>query len=264
MAIGQLVRKPLGTAPAGYGATSRRDAWWVPPGGIVVALTVMVVYSLFSAFVWTHFLGVPFEHDGYISPLFAIHTQPAFFPEWLSPAILLLWIPFGFRASCYYFRKAAYRSFLADPPACAVGEPTAHRRYAMEVRFPFSLQNAHRYFLYLAFIPATIGWIDAIAAFSHEGAVRIGLGGLLLVTESVLLTGYILSCHSLRHFSGGRLDCFSCTAGTRARHGLWQRVTALNRRHPMWFWASLAFIIVCDLYIRALALGVVVDPAIVL
>jgi hypothetical protein len=264
MTVGQLVRKPLGTARAGYGATLRRDRWWAPPWATAGALVVFIVYSMFSAFVWTHVLDVPFEHEGYISPLFAIHSQPAFFPSWLSPAIILLWIPLGFRVSCYYGRKVGYRAFLADPAACAVGEPAVHRRYTLEAGLPFSLQNAHRYFLYLAFIPAAIGWIDAVASFTYEGSLRIGLGGILLVAESIFLTGYILSCHSMRHFVGGRIDCYSCSAAHRTRHGIWQRVSALNRNHPMWFWSSLGLIILCDLYIRALVMGLIVDPSIAL
>ena len=262
MTLGQLVRKPLGTAQRGYGATGRLDRWWAPPWTIAAGLAFFVVYSLFSAFIWTQFLGVPYDYDGYVSPLFAIHSQPAFLPAWLSPAILLIWIPLGFRVTCYYGRRAGYRAYLADPPACAVGEPTVHRRFALESRLPFSLMNAHRYFLYLALIPATIGWIDAVSSFAQEGSLRIGLGGILLLAESVFLSLYILSCHSVRHFAGGRIDCYSCSANHRARHGIWQRLSDLNRNHGLWFWASLVFIIVCDLYVRALALGLVVDPAV--
>ena len=45
--------------------------------------------------------------------------------EWcqLSPALLILVIPLGFRLTCYYYRKAYYRSFWLSPPACAVAEP---------------------------------------------------------------------------------------------------------------------------------------------
>ena len=42
----------------------------------------------------------------------------------ISPGLLILWIPLGFRATCYYYRKAYYRFYFADPPGCAVGEPT--------------------------------------------------------------------------------------------------------------------------------------------
>ena len=41
----------------------------------------------------------------------------------LSPALLILWAPGGFRFTCYYYRGAYYKAFWADPPACAVGEP---------------------------------------------------------------------------------------------------------------------------------------------
>ena len=36
---------------------------------------------------------------------------------------LILWIPGLFRVTCYYYRGAYYKSFWADPPACAVSEP---------------------------------------------------------------------------------------------------------------------------------------------
>jgi len=61
------------------------------------------------------------------------------------PALLILVFPLGFRVTCYYYRKAYYRAFFLDPPACAVGEP-GKRRYRGETRFPFILQNLHRYF----------------------------------------------------------------------------------------------------------------------
>jgi hypothetical protein len=56
---------------------------------------------------------------------------------------------------------------------------------------------------------------------------------------------------------GGGLDCFSCSANTRRRHGLWARVSAWNEYHGVWAWASLLSIVVVDLYVRALALDIV-------
>jgi len=38
----------------------------------------------------------------------------------LSPAFLILSGPGLFRLTCYYYRKAYYRSFWLAPPACAV------------------------------------------------------------------------------------------------------------------------------------------------
>ncbi len=42
---------------------------------------------------------------------------------WMSPAMFILIIPAGFRGTCYYYRKAYYRSFLANPAACVVSTP---------------------------------------------------------------------------------------------------------------------------------------------
>jgi len=200
--------------------------------------------------------------DGYLSPLFSPLIVLPFLPAWFSPAILILWIPLGFRATCYYYRKAYYRFYFADPPGCAVGEPTIHRRYSMEASLPFILQNLHRYFLYLAFIPLFFLWIDAFTSFRLDGAWRIGLGTVILTFNALLLTGYSLSCHSLRHLVGGKIDCFSCSRNTQIRHGLWQRLTSLNRHHMAWAWISLLTVTFADVYVRLLALGVITDPAI--
>ena len=171
-------------------------------------------------------------------------------------------MPLGFRATCYYYRKAYYRFYFADPPGCAVGEPSIHRRYAMETRFPFILQNLHRLFLYLAFIPLFFLWLDGVLAVANDGAVRLGLGGAILLVNAFLLTGYSLSCHSLRHIVGGRLDCFSCSRRTRVRYSLWQRLTSLNLHHMAWAWASLISVTLADVYVRLLAIGAITDPQI--
>ena len=52
---------------------------------------------------------------------------------WISPAVLILWAPGGFRLTCYYYRKAYYRAYFMDPPACAVGEP--RNGYRGEIAF---------------------------------------------------------------------------------------------------------------------------------
>ena len=135
--------------------------------------------------------------------------------------------PLGFRATCYYYRKAYYRFYFADPPGCAVGEPPIHRRYAMETVLPFILQNAHRFFLYLAFVPLFFLWVDAAQSLRFEGQWRIGLGVFVLFFNAALLSGYSLSCHSLRHLIGGRMDCFSCTRRAQVRRHV--AATRLNR-----------------------------------
>ena len=177
--------------------------------------------------------------------------------RWFSPAILILWVQVGFRATCYYARGAYYKAFFGDPPACAVGEPGFHRKYGMENRFPFVLMNLHRVFLYLALIPLTVMWVDLGHAFWYEGGPRLGIGVLLLASDALLTSLYVFSCHSFRHLAGGGLDCYSCTAYTRRRQSIWERVSTLNRRHGLWFWASLASIVMADIYIRLLAMDVI-------
>jgi hypothetical protein len=261
-ASSQAASKPVGTARRGLGVTARRDPWWLAPGIQATLFTICASYLFFSGIVWTPLFGTAYEVDGYLSPLFSPLIAPPFLPSWISPGLLILWIPIGFRATCYYYRKAYYRFYLADPPGCAVGEPTIHRRYAMEAVFPFILQNVHRYFLYLAFIPLFFLWVDAFYSLRVSDHWRLGIGSVLFFVNVTLLTGYSLSCHSLRHIVGGRLDCFSCSRRQRIRYGFWRRLTSLNAHHMAWAWSSLISVTLADLYVRLMALGVLVDPQI--
>ena len=258
----RLPRKPAGTAQQGLGETRRRDDWALAPGVQAVLFTLLATYLFWSGIVWTPLLGTAYEVDGYLSPLFSPLIRPDWLPTFISPGMLILWIPLGFRATCYYYRKAYYRFYFADPPGCAVGEPTVHRKYAMETTFPFILQNIHRYFLYLATIPLFFLWVDAVASLYPEGQTRLGLGSVIFFVNAFLLTGFSVSCNSARHLGGGRLDCFSCTARARVQGSLWRRLTALNRHHMFWAWISFFSVTIADLYVRGLALGVITDPAI--
>ena len=268
-AVLRALRKPRGTAPQGFGETKRRDSWAVYPVIQALVFSICAGYLTFSGVLWGPLFGPQYvEVDNYLSPLFSPLILFRDMPAWLSPGLLILWIPIGFRATCYYYRKAYYRFYFADPPGCAVGEPTVHRRFALENALPFILQNLHRYLLYLAFIPLFFLWIDVFVGFLNpaEGSgawqPRIGLGGIVLLLNTVLLSGYSLSCHSLRHLVGGRIDCFSCTAARRVRYTLWQRLTDFNRNHMWWAWTSLITVTFADVYVRLLGYGVITDPAI--
>ena len=70
--------------------------------------------------------------------------------------------------SCYYYRKAYYRSFWLSPPACGVAEP--HGKYSGENRLPLILNNVHRYFFYAAVVVALILSYDVVLAFRDETA----------------------------------------------------------------------------------------------
>ena len=173
------------------------------------------------------------------------------------PALLILWAPLGFRATCYYYRKAYYRAFFLDPPACAVGE--AKHKYRGETGFPFLLQNLHRYFLYVALIFLIILWYDAIHAFWFNGTFGIGAGSLVLLANIILLTLYTFSCHSLRHIIGGKVDCFSCVTAGGPRHAAWRGTSFLNEHHMLFAWMSLFSVGLADLYIRLVASGTIQD-----
>ena len=88
--------------------------------------------------------------------------------------------------TCYYYRKAYYRSVWLSPPACAVAEP--HSRYTGETRLPLIIQNSHRYFFYVAVVISVINTYDAIVAFHGEGGgFGFGLGNVILVVNVLLL-----------------------------------------------------------------------------
>jgi hypothetical protein len=248
----------------------RKDAWWALPATVVLVLGSFIVYSTWAALQNAHYYAAPYLSPFYSPCIAKSCVHPTFgwgLPDvqlpWfgiVSPAFLILWGPGLFRLTCYYYRKAYYRFYFADPPGCAVGEPTLHRQYAMETTFPFILQNIHRYFLYLAFIPLTFLWIDAFASLVPDGHLRLGLGSAVFFVNVVLLTGFSLSCNSLRHLVGGRLDCFSCTRRQRAQYSLWKRITSLNLHHMAWAWVSFVSVTLADVYVRLLALGVIKDP----
>ena len=209
-------------------------------------------------------LGTDYLYTGggahYLSPFYSPDLETIFgFDVPFSTALLVVWAPLGLRATCYYYRKTYYRSYFLAPPACAVRGAARPGKYAGESRLPLILQNAHRYFFYVALVVLGFLWYDAIRAFFFDGSVGLGLGTLVLVLNASLLTMFTLGCNSLRHMVGGRLDCFSCSARARTRHRLWKGVTVLNLRHKEWAWLSLFWVCFADLYVRLCAMGVWTD-----
>lgn len=239
-----------------FGTTERKDAWWGTPLAQLLGLVIFFGYAT-----WAALQGRHFEFGNYLSPFYSPLFDPVWRPGWLSPALFILAIPVGFRMTCYYYRKAYYRAFFADPPACAVGEPKS-RGYCGEARFPFILQNVHRYFLYLALIFLFFLWADVVRAFTFDGRFGMGGGSLALLASTGLLTMYTLSCHSLRHLVGGKLDCFSCAVAGGPRQKAWGAVSVLNEHHTGWAWWSLLAVCFADFYVRMCAMGVIQDPRI--
>ena len=269
MTITSATPKRLPTEPAPRASiaakTLRTDRWWLGPLGLAVLLGVFIVYTLIRIFMnkwyWVqefHYLTPvysPCLSDSCVSGASHLGTPLPKFPVALPLAILVFPILAGFRTTCYYYRKAGYRSLWASPQACAVVEP--HRKYSGETRFPLILMNFHRYFFVLASLLLLINIYDAVLAFhGKDGGFGIGLGTVIIVTNVVMLSLYTLSCHSCRHIVGGRLKHFSKHP---VRYRFWNLVSKLNARHGRFAMISLCTVILTDAYIMALSAGLFSD-----
>jgi hypothetical protein len=253
----KTVHLPLAPPPP-LGDASRADAWWLGPLATVLVLCGFIVYAT-----WRAFEGASYEWGAYLSPFYS----PFFDVGWakamglgfFTPAMLILPGPASFRFTCYYYRKAYYRAFAWDPPACAIGERAPHR-YKGETRL-LLFQNLHRYALYVALVFLVVLWKDAVlAVVAWKDGVHVGVGTLVMVANCVLLTGYTFGCHSFRHLIGGGVNSYSTAALGGMRHRLWKLVTVLNERHMALAWMSLFSVALTDLYIRMVATGHIVDP----
>ena len=246
-------------------STLRTDRWWVEPLVTFTLLVIWLLYALVRTASQRAYFVEEFHYlTPFSSPCVTASCAPAArdfgtwfgeFPPFVPFALLVLPFLLGFRLTCYYYRKAYYRSFWLSPPACAVAEP--HGRYTGETRFPLVLQNVHRYFFYAAIVVSAINTYDAVRAFhGKDGGFGIGLGTLIMVVNVVLLWLYTASCHSCRHLVGGRLKHFSKHP---VRYRAWTVVSRLNARHMQLAWTTLGTLMVTDAYIALVASGALTD-----
>jgi hypothetical protein len=270
-AHGALISEPH--AGVGLHQRLRRNTpWWLLPVTVVTVLGGFTVYAVWTAF----FSGGVNQAGPYLSPFYSPliwATGP------VTPALWVLWSPLAFRATCYYYRKAYYRSFFWDPPACAVGE-LRHGPYRGEAKFPLILNNVHRFFFYAVIVVTGFLWYDVFLAFfmpachnpmhcpagvgpSVSGHVQLGLGTGIMLANVILLSGYTFGCHSLRHLVGGSLDCYSKARFGVARFRTWSFVSVLNGKHAAWAWVSMFSVVVTDIYIHLLRAGFFTDPHVV-
>lgn len=157
--------------------TLRTDAWWRAPLITMIGLSIWVLYALVRTVTQKYYFVEAYHYlSPFSSPCVSASCIPASrdfgtwfgeFPPFVPFAILVLPFLLGFRLTCYYYRKAYYRSFWRSPAACAVPEP--HKKYSGETRFPLILQNAHRYFWVAAGIISIINTYDVVLAFQPEG-----------------------------------------------------------------------------------------------
>jgi hypothetical protein len=289
------IAAPTPKEKTGFGATSRTDAWWAGPLATLLGLLAFLIYANWIVFFVPGLFEIRRDTSNFfgpgnpaVAPYLAPFSSPLIYDEqshhaWIHAArpnwwpgwfpftsgMLILIFPAGFRLTCYYYRKAYYRAFWADPPACAVGEPRSS--YWGENQWPLLFQNIHRYFLYFALIFIVILSWDVLVAFWWPSDRRgnllpdgghqlgMGLGTLLMAINVALIAGFTFGCNSLRHLVGGRLNCFSCphniaqqTGGYRA----WRIVSFFNDHHMEWAWVSLFSVGFTDFYIRMCAAGV--------
>jgi hypothetical protein len=242
---------------SGLGGTLRRDAWWVGPAITFTILSGFIVYATFRAFENT-----AFEYGPYLSPFYSPLIDTSFAKGWpipVSGAMLILAGPGSFRFTCYYYRKAYYRAFAFDPPACAVGEMHKHN-YNGERKL-LIIQNFHRFTLYVAILFLFFLWHDAIKAWVgwQDGGVHMNVGSLVLTMNASLLSGYTLSCHAFRHLVGGNVNSYSTASAGMLRYRMWKLVSKLNSNHMLWAWTSLFGVALTDLYIRSVAMGTIPD-----
>ena len=252
---------------AGFGSTYRKDAWWVRTILVFLALSTFIVYAT-----WAAFQGEHYAVGSYLSPFYSpeifgssphswFGPKPAWWPQMIlfSPALLVLWAPGGMRFTCYYYRGAYYKSFWADPPACAVGEP--RKKYWGENSFPLIMQNIHRYFMYLAVIFVIFLAHDAWKSLWFDDGTGgkvfgLGVGSLVLTMNATLLGGYTFGCHSFRHLVGGFKDQLSKSPVKRTAYNC---SSCLNRGHMNWAWFSLFGVAFADLYVRLVSMGIWTD-----
>lgn len=244
--------------------TLRTDRWWLAPLATFTVFSGFVAFATFRAFQGGNFYVAPYLSPFY-SPCLTDKCQAVGaadfgtpFSWWqLSPALIILIFPLGFRMTCYYYRKAYYRAFWLSPPACAVAEP--HTTYTGETRLPLILNNIHRYFWYAAIAVALILSYDTVLTFRNADGEwgHMGLGSLIFLANIALIWLYTLSCHSCRHTVGGRLRHFSKHP---VRYRLWTWVSRLNVHHAKFAWYSLFSVAVVDFYVYLMATGHITDP----
>ncbi|RLK61530.1 hypothetical protein [Actinokineospora cianjurensis] len=240
--------------------TLRTDRWWLPPLLTNLGLFAFVAYATVRSFMGKWYW---IEDYGYLTPFYSpclsesclpgsshFGTPLPELPGWIPLGFVALPFLLGFRLTCYYYRKAYYRSVWQSPPACAVAEP--HASYSGETRLPLIVQNAHRYFFYVALLVSVVNTYDAVVALTHG----LGVGNLVLLTNVVLLWAYTLSCHSCRHIAGGRLKHFSKHP---VRYRAWTFVSKLNVHHMRLAWTTLGTLVLTDLYVMLVASGAISD-----
>ena len=249
---------PTATLPqgTGFGATMRKDNWWIGPIGIATLLLSFLVYSTWAAFQGAYY-WVP--GTNYLSPFYSpefwgnsphaiIQGEPSFWQSWMPPfsaALLILW-----NVHRYFLYAAIVFVFLL-----AYDGIIAHM-------FPVNADGSA--FINVAYLAngAKNPAFDAAKAIApHHHVFGVSLVSFILILNPLLLAGYTFGCHSLRHIVGGRKDCFAGGegCGNGLHFGAWSFVSLLNRHHAMFAMTSLVVVGLADVVVRLVAMGKMSD-----
>ncbi|HEX2689496.1 MAG TPA: hypothetical protein VHN14_22900 [Kofleriaceae bacterium] len=261
----------IGGHPTGPATTMRSDNWWAGPVAVFLYISVLMTYLTWAALQGQYYFADPYLTPVYSPVLFGTTTPgsiplehawfgawPSWWPSFLpaSPALFALAGPGLLRFTCYYYRKAYYRSFVGSPPGCAV-TPIPRRGYKGETGL-LIFQNLHRYAMYISLFYLPILTYDALIAFHRDGEFGIGVGTIIICINTCLLASYSFGCHSFRHVFGGHDDCMSCGQNT-AKLSVWRFSTWFNERHMQIAMVSLFWVAFTDFYIRMVSMGFIKD-----
>jgi hypothetical protein len=264
----------------------RKDAWWFESAYVLLGFTAFVIYSAWAGLQGQHYWwsgGIEHGFGGYLSPMYSPllfidplregaaplhHAWLGEMPQFLldhkllallaSPAVFIVPFPLLFRFTCYYYRGAYYKAFGANPPGCAVGA-FPKKDFKGETKI-WLFHNSHRLWLYFAIAFVCILSYDAVMSWFRGGRFGVGVGTIILTLNPVFISLYTFGCHSFRHLIGGKHDCVGCTAGmSKARFGVYQKVSWLNRNHKLFAWLSLIWVGWSDVYVRLVSSGVITD-----
>ncbi|MDE1824476.1 MAG: hypothetical protein KGI00_03565 [Candidatus Micrarchaeota archaeon] len=181
-----------------------------------------------------------------------------------SPTVIILPLIGAFRLSCYAFRKDYHRHLFRHPENCALDErgDAKSRAYSGETGL-FRIENLHRYFVYLAIAVIPFFFYDFLASVTYSGFFTLRFGSVLLLLDSVMITLYVFSCHSVRHLAGGGLKCYGCAFAPKQGRSISSLQSYFNMHHEALAWSSLILVIFVDLYLRALIAGWPIDATLI-
>ena len=179
------------------GATLRTDAWWIEPLMVVLVLGGFGVYATWAALQNANYYAAPYLSPFY-SPCLATNcaarhaaagrllVEPvAGVPDPLDPARLprhLLLLPQGVLPLVLLVAAGLRRA------------ATRRKSYSGETRFPFILQNLHRYFFWLSLLVLALPLVGrAPRVRLPRAASASGVGTLVLIVNATLLSLYTLS-----------------------------------------------------------------------